>query len=152
MKTIQRKATDLRCNRHSFPGLPFVQIQTTNTPATDKINTIHRYREIIDNIKIYIRDNLDEPLCTCLLAEQACMNKSSFQRIFKQISQQTVQDYIETQRIEQVQIKLTNTDKSIHEISMETGFSNQAYLTNVFKKRVGIPPTKYRKQERSAIE
>lgn len=79
------------------------------------------------------------------LAEIACMSYSKFRRIFKEYTGFTPSQYIREVRINTAKEMLTNTSKSIKEISHELGFENKDYFYTVFKKVTGVTPICYKK-------
>ena len=53
-------------------------------------------------------------------------------------------------RLEEAKSLLTYSDKTLSEISTYLCFSSQSYFQNIFKKKYGITPLKYRKQTQKA--
>jgi AraC-like DNA-binding protein len=52
--------------------------------------------------------------------------------------------YVIQQRLAKAQELLRTTDRSIVEIAIESGFTNQSHLTTVFRKNLSTTPKKYR--------
>ncbi|WP_165798497.1 helix-turn-helix domain-containing protein [Chitinophaga costaii] len=108
-------------------------------------NVCKHYSDIQLLLK-FIQQNLDEPFTVPQLAKQVYMSRRHFARMFKEITHQSVQDYIEGLRIMRVKDELINTQKTISDIALNAGFSNQAYFAIVFKKILGLPPSMYRRR------
>jgi len=53
------------------------------------------------------------------------------------------EDYL----IEQIELDLQNSFSTIQEIAYRNGFSSQAHFTKFFKKKVGVPPSNFRKKK-----
>jgi AraC-like DNA-binding protein len=53
--------------------------------------------------------------------------------------------YLNRYRINQAKRLLTETDKSITEVSVEVGFSDSGYFSRVFRREVGLSPEAYRR-------
>ena len=56
----------------------------------------------------------------------------------------TITDYLNTLKIEHACNLLANTNLSIIDVSLSTGFDDQSYFTKVFKKAKGMTPKAYR--------
>jgi AraC-like DNA-binding protein len=74
------------------------------------------------------------------------MNPNYFCRFFKEIVHQTPMQYLNYYRIESACEKISTSDKSITEISLECGFNDVSYFIKVFRKFKGITPTTYHKR------
>ena len=107
---------------------------------SDKINTIN---QVLD----YIRQNYQNSICLDDLIIQANSNvsKRHFISFFQQYTSYTPIDYLNNFRIERAKTLLTSTNMQISAISQEVGFQDEFYFSRMFKKRVGIAPSKYRK-------
>ena len=65
-------------------------------------------------------------------------------RLFKEATGKGFKDYVKEKRLEYGHALLMTTQKSIVEISAESGFDSSSYFSNVFKQKYGMPPTQYR--------
>ena len=77
-------------------------------------------------------------------AKIVCMSYSHFSRVFKQLLGLNYVDYCNVIRIRYAEELLTNTDKSVTEISEILNFGQINYFNRVFKKYNGYTPVKYR--------
>ena len=64
----------------------------------------------------------------------------------KETTGHTLAEYVEGVRIRKVEELLLSTDKGVEEIAELTGFGAVNTLYRVFKKRHGIPPGVWRKE------
>lgn len=94
----------------------------------------------------YIGANLDVDLSLLILAEIAEMNLYYFARLFKQTTRLSPHRYVLEQRIKRAKELLHNSQMTVFEVSMRTGFTDQAHFTRVFRRLVGATPTEYRAQ------
>ena len=69
-------------------------------------------------------------------------------RLFKEVTGKGFKDYVTDKRLEYGHALLTTTQKSIAEISAESGFDSASYFALVFKQKYGVPPTKYRNMQK----
>ncbi len=111
---------------------------------TDEFSENQHYNTISPCIK-YIENNLKNDIPTHILAEMCNLSPSHFRRIFKAATGTTPTEYRTRLRIEKACILLENNLCNISEISEQLGFENIFYFSRVFKKIMGIPPSKYKK-------
>jgi len=93
----------------------------------------------------YIHKNLNSDLSIQSISDNTHLSKSVLYKYFHDYYHCTVNEYINSKRIEQAIPLLTDTDLSMEEISKIVGFQSAAYFTKTFKKLRGIPPLKFRK-------
>ena len=60
-------------------------------------------------------------------------------------------DFLLNVRLTKAKDLLTNSDKSVGEISDECGFSSANYFGLIFKKKEGLSPLQYRKNQQSKV-
>lgn len=71
---------------------------------------------------------------------------SSFKRDFENHFKMTPGQWLLNKRLDRAWKLLTNTDKPIVDVMLESGFENQAHFTTAFKNRFGHPPLKLRRR------
>jgi AraC-like DNA-binding protein/mannose-6-phosphate isomerase-like protein (cupin superfamily) len=79
-------------------------------------------------------------------ARMCAMSESHFMTFFKQLTGLPFMKYLSQHRIRRAQELLAYTDRSIADISVETGYCDQSYFGGVFRKLVGITPAAYRRR------
>jgi AraC family transcriptional regulator len=98
----------------------------------------------------FIDKNLDTNLSLETISKVACFSPFHFHRIFKAITNETLNAYISRKRIEKVASVLTHKPEvSIAELSLLFGFNSNSSLTRAFKKYYRISPSEFRKQKNS---
>lgn len=88
---------------------------------------------------------LDEDLGLGTLAAEAGMSPFYFARSFRQHFGEAPHQYLLRRRIERGKDLLRQTDTSLVEIALATGFSSQSHFTATFKRFVGVTPGEYRR-------
>jgi len=96
-------------------------------------------REVVE-LHLFSNLKLDE------LAKLCNLSLSSFKRGFRKEFNDSPTNYINGRRIEKAKELLSNTELPISEIAYETGFQDSLYFTRLFKNKIGVPPTTYRKK------
>lgn len=92
----------------------------------------------------YISQNFSRSLTLDKVAEHVHLNSAYFSTLFKQSTGSSFKEYLNMVRIEESKRLLANTDYSIIDISLATGFEDQSYFSKVFKKYTGLTPKQYR--------
>lgn len=92
----------------------------------------------------YISHNFSRNLTLDEVADHVHLNPAYFSTLFKQSTGSSFKEYLNMVRIEESKRLLSNTDYSIIDISLATGFEDQSYFSKVFKKYTGLTPKQYR--------
>ena len=104
------------------------------------------YIKRINNIFCFIDDNLDQELTLETIANIGFYSPFHLHRIFKAITNETINEYITRKRIEKAaSILLHKREITISELSLQYGFNSNSSFTRTFKKFYGINPTEFRK-------
>ncbi|MEY8355135.1 AraC family transcriptional regulator [Lachnospiraceae bacterium 54-53] len=99
----------------------------------------------VSEIIYYIMEHYSEIYGLEDLANIFYLDKSYLSRIFKEVTNFTVNEFINCQRIDHARIFLQDESLSMEEISKKLGYERLSYFDRVFKKHVGISPLQYRK-------
>jgi AraC-like DNA-binding protein len=69
---------------------------------------------------------------------------STFRRDFKEHFNTTPGKWLTKKRLEYGKYLLESTDKSINEITFDSGFENPSHFSRIFKKRFGVAPSQFK--------
>ena len=111
-----------------------------------KIDLTSGLKYNIQEILVFIHDNLHNDIKIEQLAQIACLSKDHFTRIFKSIFGVSPCEFIIRKRIEKSQFLLLTTDLPINLIIDKTNFKNAPYFSRMFKKYTSLTPGVYRNQ------
>lgn len=103
-----------------------------------------RHNNLADAADEYIRKNLSSPLSTKELCSALFTSKNSLYSAFRNAYKTTVNEYVTEKRIERAKELLRGSDKPISRIAEEVGIGNYPYFVELFKKRCGVTPKKFR--------
>jgi AraC family transcriptional regulator len=104
------------------------------------------YIKRINNIFLFIDQNLDQELTLEIIANVGFYSPFHLHRIFKAITNETVNEYITRKRIEKTaSVLLHKREITITELCLQCGFNSNSSFTRTFKKFYGISPTEFRK-------
>lgn len=99
----------------------------------------------INQVIRYIHTNYMDDLKLEDLAKKFFISKYHLARLFKQRTNKTVIQYLNTTRVMNAQRKIMETRKSLTEISNETGFASLTHFSRIFKSETNQTPSEYRR-------
>ena len=102
------------------------------------------YSPEAETMKAFLDTHLSEDVSIEALAALIYKSRSQTIRIFKKEFGRTPYDYLLDNRIKQAQTLLRNTNLPIKSIAFQTGFSDEHYFSDLFKKKTGRTPSSYR--------
>ena len=129
------------CDKVESRGILFILISRFLKYAKPKVEV---QDDRIHQTLTFIRKNLDSPLDINMLAENACMSKDHFIRIFKRETGETPNTYITIRKMEKAELMLVTTDQQVKTIATSLGYDDQSYFNRLFKKNTGVTPQQYR--------
>ncbi len=97
------------------------------------------------NLIAYLNDHWNEKITLDDLCQKFFFSKSNLCKRFKSMLECSISDYLLSVRLNKAKDMLFNTDKKIQRISDECGFSSLNYFSLIFKQKIGISPTAFRK-------
>lgn len=111
----------------------------------DNTIKIYAFDSRIHDAILYIEGHYADDLTLQGLARVVSLSPAYFSKLFHQITGSSLSAYLTMTRLQHAQILLATTDLSITEIASQCGFSNANYLCNVFKNKIHMSPTEYKK-------
>jgi AraC family transcriptional regulator len=114
-------------------------------PQSRKTHSQHLER--INEALHQIHSQLAEPLEISSLAKTAFYSVHHFQRIFREITDESVHQYIRRSRLEwAANLLIFNPDSPVVEIASECGFKSNASFNHAFKAHFGYTPGAWRRE------
>ena len=105
-----------------------------------------KYEQRVKKILKYIEGHYGDYIMIEDMARQVNISRTECFRCFQKITGQTPLEYLTFYRLGQAAYKLRNTDSSVTEICISSGFSQPSYFGKKFREYYGVSPLKYRKQ------
>lgn len=93
----------------------------------------------------YIQQNYMGKILLREFGEQFHLSEKYISRYFKEHFHITLSQYVTYLRLEHAKQMLQETDISVTEVAMQSGYQNISYFIRSFKKTYGVSPLKYRK-------
>jgi len=101
----------------------------------------------LDPVLRMIRERYELALSVKDAASLLGVSRWHFMHLFKTATGESFVTYVNRYRVSRAKTLLAITDKSIAQISQETGFCDQSYFGTVFHKLTGMTPLRYRRQQ-----
>jgi AraC-like DNA-binding protein/quercetin dioxygenase-like cupin family protein len=99
----------------------------------------------------HLQKHYDEPIRVADVARMCAASTCRFMNLFKEVTGQSFVSYLNRFRVAKARDLLANTNKTISEISLDTGFCNQSYFGVVFRRVTGETPLNFRLQSMQDI-
>jgi len=96
----------------------------------------------------HMREHLQDDLSRDDVAKVACLSPSHFSRVVKQAFGHSFTDLLAEMRVEKARELLVRTERSLIQVCLDCGFSDQSYFTKVFQRHTGSTPGEYRRTHR----
>jgi len=97
----------------------------------------------------FMQEHLHEEISRDQVARMASISPSHFSRLVKQTFGVSFTGLLTQWRVERARGMLLFTEKSLIQVCMDCGFSDQSYFTKVFQRVTGRTPGEYRRLHRS---
>ena len=103
----------------------------------------HKDSEIL-KAQEFIEKNIHERMTIDELADMSAMGRRTFERRFKQATNNSVLEYIQRVKIETAKRSFENSRKNINEVMFDVGYTDTKAFRSTFKKITGLTPVEYR--------
>ena len=102
-------------------------------------------KQIVKEAKEYILENYtNAELSLEVICRHLHLSPAYFSSLFKKETGQTYINYLTDIRLNKAVELLSTTDEKTYMIAEKVGYLEQNYFSYVFKKKIGVSPTKYR--------
>ncbi len=114
-----------------------VRVMQRTTKLDDaKLNTVFEYMKAHPNARSSLAD----------LSALVGLSEYHFLRCFRESTGTTPHQYLMERRIAEAQRLLATTKLSLADVAIDSGFSSQSHMSDVFRQKLGTSPGKWRKQ------
>lgn len=140
---IDKEFKNLNSDSKSDVSVALINILNRLSKAQKTNNAISGQ---INDIISYINQNLTDKILLEEISKKFHISKYYLCHIFKETAGMSVMSYVLNQRIAQAKNLMINSEKSISEIALLSGFSCYSYFSRVFKEAERISPREFRKR------
>jgi AraC-like DNA-binding protein len=88
-----------------------------------------------------IRSRLDHPPSSTELSQQLDLSDRTLRRGFRSLFGTTMVGYLTEQRLQQAELLLRNTDRTVADIANYVGYAHLGYFARAFRRKYGINPS-----------
>lgn len=110
----------------------------------------HTQHYVIEMLN-YIGTNFNQSITVSQVASAVGLNVNYAMGLFQSVMQLTIKQYITMMRINHAKALLSDTDKTMLDVSLTAGFNSLSRFYENFQKYTGFSPMNYRKQMRGNL-
>jgi len=108
-------------------------------------NVVSKKSEMrINKVCVFIQNNFYQKISLKEVADLIHLTESNFCKFFKKATGKTYSNYLNELRINEACRMLTQTEKTISQISFDCGFETLSYFNRVFLEKKMITPSRYK--------
>ena len=101
---------------------------------------------VIARCQGWIASHYEEPSPVAAMIQLSELSERTFSRRFKQATGMAPIEYVHTLRLEEAKQQLESGDESVEAVAQEVGYEDAAFFGRLFRRKVGVTPTQYRKR------
>ncbi len=120
-----------------------IRTETDSQQMADRIDLAMSAPKLIDVINL-MESNIELPLPLPSIARQSKLSLRQIERLFRKYRSLTPSQYYLSLRLTHAKQLLLNTNRSVIDISIATGFESQSYFTACYRKVFGYSPRNHR--------
>ena len=121
---------------HSMGQLPFTALSGTRPAADAEIAAC----------QLWLADHYAEPHVVSTMVERSGLSERSFKRRFTRATGMAPIDYVHTLRLEEAKQMLETGDLPVEAIAIEVGYEDASFFRRLFRRKVGLSPSDYRRR------
>lgn len=99
----------------------------------------------VERVRRYVMDRLDRQIPIGDLASELGMSRFWFLKSFKRVTGTTPYQFVLDVKVEAARPLLLHTTRSLSNIALSLGFSDQSHFSRVFKRSTGVSPGQFRR-------
>ncbi len=122
-----------------------IRTEIDSQQMADRIDLAMSAPKLIDVINL-MENNIELPLSLPSIAAKCSLSLRQIERLFHKYRSVTPSQYYLSLRLLHAKQLLLNTNRSVIDISIATGFETQSYFTACYRKHFGSSPRNHRSQ------
>ena len=123
-----------------------VALPLPDAPATP-LSLTDSDRQFLDRLQKFILEGMAHGKVEIeSLADQMCLSRSQLNRRVKTLTGQSTSNYsIQLRLSHACELLTTEPELTVADVALRCGFDDAAYFTRLFRRRIGVAPTTFRK-------
>lgn len=153
MKELSSLYLDLRSNTMKISELNMPMLMQQNL-FNNLLNSLDSKREtvsLVKNVISYIEGNFRNQFTFAEMAKTLNYHPNYITRMMKEKTDYSPMQYLMFYRINYSKQLIANTNLTIGEIALDSGFTSTTYFSKVFKEKTNMLPTEYRLKMRKTL-
>jgi transcriptional regulator GlxA family with amidase domain len=122
-----------------------IRTEIDSQQMADRIDLAMSAPKLLDVINL-MENNIELPLSLPAIAKRCNLSLRQIERLFHKYRNMTPSQYYLSLRLSHAKRLLLNTNRSVIDISIATGFETQSYFTACYRKHFGSSPRSHRSQ------
>ncbi len=114
----------------------------------EPVPSVHSNQQF-NKLLSYVDHHVYEPLSLEKLAEDHFLSANYCSQLFKSATGKTFSNYVRDKRIVRAKELLEKSAMSITDVAAAVGYDDIHYFTRIFSTQVGMPPRKYRSENKT---
>lgn len=112
--------------------------------TAEEAGTAAESEPLVAEISEWIRVHATQPITVASIAERYGYNRDYLTRVFKRTFGMSLQEYIQSQKLNLAKAMLTGSNRTVKQIAREIGMADEKYFVRLFRKYERLTPTEYR--------
>ena len=113
--------------------------------VTDKkLRKVNRKEEIFHQFVALLNENASREHAIAFYADRLCLTPNHLGAVIREVSGQTVMQWIHRYIIQQAKLQLKYSDQPIWQIAENLDFPNPSFFSKFFKRETGMKPAEFR--------
>ncbi|MEG1926132.1 MAG: AraC family transcriptional regulator [Ruthenibacterium sp.] len=144
---------EVECSANLHSLLTLMLRETEHHQLSDtELHSFHQKTERLLRLLDFVDNNYSHKIRLSDFAAQEKLDMSYVSHFIKDNLNQNFQDYVMAVRYNQARKLILSTNRSLYDISYESGFSDMRYLKQAFQLHAGVSPETFKKKKRIQIE
>ena len=97
----------------------------------------------------FIREHAAEPMHVRDILERVPISRRSLELRFRKVVGRSINEEMQHIHFQRARQLLIQTDYSLKRVAELSGFGSQSYLAQMFRRKLGVTPLRYRREHRS---
>ena len=106
----------------------------------------HTEDSLIGESQVWVAQNYEQETPVAKMTTMSGLSERAFARRFVKATGMSPLEYVHSLRLEEAKQLLESTSKPIDEISNAVGYEDGSFFSRLFRRKVGLTPTQYRKR------
>ncbi len=119
------------------------RLATASHPGSPQERDHQAFAKVVQ----YVQAHQHDPIALDAVAAQVGMSRTTFSRFFRRVCKTSFIAWLNDWRIQRAALRLRETDLSVLDIALKSGYRNLSHFNRQFRQITGTTPTAWRRQQ-----